>query len=98
MLPLFMSICKVRGREEFCLCFMYMCMCWEVNGASVLVHVLEWLMFPLSMSMCMCWGVVVGHCYLCSCPCICVRVSMLPLFISVCKGMGGSMLPLFISM
>jgi hypothetical protein len=58
----------------------------------------------LSKSMCMYWGVNVvsehvdvyvirgGQCCLCSFPCVCVcvreRVSMLPLFISMCKGRG----------
>ena len=35
-----------------------------------------------------------GHCYLCSCQCICVRGAILPLFMSM---HWGSMLPLFIS-
>ena len=33
--------------------FMYMCMCWCVNVASVLVYVLEGSIVDLSMSMCM---------------------------------------------
>ena len=71
-----------------------------------LVHVLEWLMLPLYVYV---RGDV--YCYLCSCQCICVRGSMLPLFISICMcyrkvnvarvhvhALGRSMLPLVMSM
>ena len=90
--------------------FMYMCMCWCVNVASVLVYVLEESIVDLSMSMCMgggklpmlmsmCKELGVGYCCFCSCPSICIGGSMLPLFMSRWMGWEeGSMLPLFISM
>ena len=76
--------------------FMYMCMCWSVNVASVLVYVLEESIVDLSMSMSM------GETMLPMLMSMCKELgvgSMLPLFMSRWVGWEeGSMLPLFISM